>query len=693
MTNDDNRDFYMTAKLQKNHLLLYLFILMGLFILLELNVFIQGNGFYLGDFRLVAHHLKIPLTVLPAIIYFICVQIGIHLGYIFFIFGFSHLIGYGLKSSISQIEKIGISLWTMGIVTILLGNQYLFPNTRFKYVTYFITKIGMLNVVLFCCLLLCTGILLLAMWGSIKLVSQYRKKAFFIFVTSLLFFSSCFYFQRQAIGSLPTKNEKPNIILIGVDALRPDYLSALGSHLKTPHFDDFLNHATTFSESITPIARTYPAWFSILTGEYPKKNGVRFDLSGEKTFDLSQTLPAILKKAGYVTIYATDDVRFSNIDKTLGFEHFIIPPIGFNDFLLGTMNDFPLSNLLINTRIGRYLFPYSYSNRAAYITYEPDTFIHFLNSSLKKNIKPVFLAVHFCLPHLPYAWASYPNNRQFAKNYGEAVKRADQQVGDFLKVLKAHHLLDHSIVVLLSDHGEALELPGDRVTDANFYIPGKNNVKRVIPHFYPPSVKTELVNQSAGHGTDVLGMSQYHNTLAFRFYGLPGQVNTIVPGIVSLIDIKPTILNLLQIDAAKTSGQSLVDFISGKKIAMSRGDFFIESDFSPQAVRSVYPETRKLLFEGIDFFEINPKTTRLTVKKSMADRIIASKQYADINGKWILALYPKNKNQMTPILVNLKTGFWTDDLTTDFAKNAPVLHMLTALKTFYGSEIKQIQNK
>ncbi len=687
-----------TFKSKKNNLLLYLFILMGLFLLLEINVFIQGNEFYLGDFKLVAHHLKIPPTVLPSIIYFICVQIGIHLGYIFLILGLAYLISYGLKSSSSQLEKIGISLWVIGMITILLANQYFFPNTKFRYVTYFVVKMGVLNIALSFFLLICASALLLAIYGGIVLVFNHRKKSAIIFVMGLLFFSSFFYFQRQAAGFLSTKNiknikSKPNIILIGVDALRPDYLGIFGSDLKTPHFDRFLNHATIFSESITPIARTYPAWFSILSGEYPKKNGVRFDLSNNITFDLQQTLPAILQQQGYETVYATDEVRFSNIDQRLGFDRLIAPPIGFDDFLLGTLNDFPLSNLLVNSVIGRYLFPYSYSNRAAYITYNPNTFIHFLDHSLKKDAaKPLFLAVHFCLSHYPYSWASYPNNRQFVKNYGEAVKRVDQQVGDFLKVLKHHHLLDNSIVVLLSDHGEALELSGDRITETELYIPGEHNSKKTIPHFYPPSVKKELVNQSAGHGTDVLGMSQYHNTLAFRFYGITGQVNRIVPGIVSLMDIKPTILSLLQIKAAHTSGQSLVDLISGKKTKILRKDYFIESDFSPQAVRSVYPETRKLLFEGIDFFEINSKTTRLTIKKTMADFIISSKQYADIHSPWILALYPKNKQHMTPILVNLETGFWTDDLTTPFAKNSPAQHMLVALKTFYGAEITKIDN-
>ena len=71
-----------------------------------------------------------------------------------------------------------------------------------------------------------------------------------------------------------------------------------------------------------------------------------------------------------------------------------------------------------------------------------------------------------------------------------------------------------SIVILLSDHGEALELSGDRVTEPDLFV---SDTTKMIPHFYPSSVTEEQVNQSAGHGTDVLGLTQYHTVLAFRF--------------------------------------------------------------------------------------------------------------------------------------------------------------------------------
>jgi hypothetical protein len=74
----------------------------------------------------------------------------------------------------------------------------------------------------------------------------------------------------------------------------------------------------------------------------------------------------------------------------------------------------------------------------------------------------------------------------------------------------------------------------------------------------------------------------------------------------------------------------------------------------------------------------------------MLERIISSKQYADFYGPWVLALYPQDKQSMMPILVNLETGEWTDDLRTPFAKNAPTSLMLDALNSFFKEDLKEI---
>lgn len=680
-------------KIKNNsHLLFYLCLLTSFFILLEISLFLSVNELYLGDVKLVAHHLKIPLAVLPPIIYFMAAELLLHVLFVLFIMVLTQGISALFYLSLSQKEYVGVGLWIGGIIFILLANQFFYPNSKFTLLTSFIAHFyGFKFIFYFFTLIFCL-VIFLAVVGFIRVIS--RKVSILFFVLGMIIFS-IYFFKNKEAPSISASSAQPNIILIGIDALRPDFLSFFGANVATPHLDHFLNGATVFSEALTPLARTYPGWISILTGEYPKQHGARFDLASTLHYDLTQTLPAILKSKGYETIFATDEARFSNIDKSLGFDKVISPPMGFNDFLLGTLNDFPLSNLAVNTVLGKYLFPQSYANRAAYITYNPNSFSDLLNNLLTTNhSKPLFLAVHFCLPHLPYIWADYPASPNYVKNYSEAVKRVDKQINLFLKQLKNNKFLEHSIVILLSDHGEAIELSGDRITDAELYIRNNGNARDPIPKFYPPSAQKEAVNQSAGHGTDVLGLTQYHSVLAIHFFGLQGQSPKIVSGVASLLDIKPTLLAKLNIASSKENGVSLLSFLSGKGGTLTHyKDFFMESDFSPEAVRSVHPELRKVLFEGINFYELNPLTLKFTVKKPMADIILSSKQYAVVHSPWILALYPKPHHCMVPILVNLETGEWTNNLDSKFAESAPVAHMLAAMKNFFGKDISNVKSR
>lgn len=680
--------------LNKKNLFYYLMALTLFFILFEVSFFIHSSELYLGDFKLISSHLHVPMAILPGLLFYLSMQLLIHVIYVLCIVAITYGVVIAIPKVKEKMEMIGVVIWVLGIITILLANQYYYPNSKFAYLLSDLFPRSIAKYIFGIFIIFFSSVVLLALSGLFlifarQFVMRKVKWIFIFFSLGLLGVVGFEYYDGEVITDAATI-EKPNIIIIGIDALRPDFLGYFGGTKRTPHLDAFFDQATVFSESMTPLARTFPAWMSILTGEYPKIDNARFDLQTDIHYDLHQMLPSILQQYGYETIFSTDETRFSNIDQTFGFDRMITPPVGFNDFLIGTLNDFPLSNLLVNSPIGRYLFPYSYGNRPVFTTYDPDSFLHLLKEGLPHSRKkPVLLITHFCLAHSPYLWAEQPAYRASIHNYQVAVRRVDQQVNDYLMLLKENKWLEHSIVIILSDHGEAIELRGDRVTDADFFIPGKNNIKKVIPAFYPPALDHELVNQSAGHGTDILSMTQYHTVLAFRFFGLQGQIPSIVSGRVSLLDIKPTLLDQLGIHSSiLPEGKSLVSYLSAQKNSVpSQEDFFTESDFSPQAVRSVHPETRKVLFQGINFFEINPITTKLGIKKSMANLIISSKQFADFNGPWVLAMYPQNNKNMTPILVNLDTGFWTNDLNTDFAKHSPVNHMMMALKKFFGKDI------
>ena len=683
----------MGQRVKQEGVFFYLLLLTGFFLLFEISFFIQCNKAYLGDFTYVADKLSIPLAILPGIAFFLFAQLILHLAYCVAIWILTTGIAELFSPTSKQRLLFGIAIWLLGVITLLLANQYYFPHSKFADLTAALLPNRMvLGVLLLGLSIINLMAILLALAGLAKLcMAIFSQKHYgsigFILAIALL---SIFVSRPAARLQDAATQAKPNIIIIGVDSLRPDFLGYFGGESTTPFMDAFLKQSTVFTEAITPLARTFPSWTAILTGEYPRLSGIRSNLASQTMLDKAHTLPAILQQNGYETLFATDEVRFSNIDESYGFDTIISPPMGLNDFLLGAFNDFPLSNFIVNTSLGRWLFPYSYANRPVFHTYRPESFINLLKSKLiAPRSKPLFLTAHFCLTHHPYLWDDSPvENTTALARYEQSVSRIDKQLNLFFKLLVDVKLLDHALIVLLSDHGEALALSGDRITDARHFLPTRQT-HRAIPEFYPKMLEGEGVNQSAGHGTDVLGLTQYHTLLAFRAFGLGWQQRGDKSAVVSLVDIKPTILRLLKVALLQPhfSGISLYPLITTNQTRVSRRHLFLESDYTPEAIRTVYPDARHVLLEGVELFQIDPLSTRLTMKESMSKMIIASKQYADLYDEWLLALYPQKKNVRIPILVNLISSEWTDDLSSSFAKQSPANRMLIALKRFYGSEL------
>lgn len=672
-------------------LLTQLFLLMLVFVLIEISFFLQSLNFYFGDFIFIAHKLEVPATIFPGVLFFIASQALVHLGALFLLWFTTLALAFILKLSIRDRENLGVSLFILGLLTVLLLNQFYFPNSKFSCLSRFLIPDTLAVVLLF---------FLSCFWATVFVLTSlaglgaldWRKRGG-VFLISLGLFA---YWGYQTYGYQShdaATAEKPNIILIGVDSLRPDFLGYFGAPIKTSFIDHFLTQATVFSNTFTPLARTFPSWVTILSGVYPKESGIRFNLSKNLPNPKVFLLTTLLNQHGYHSIFATDETRFSNIDQRFAFDQVITPPMGLNDFLLGSFNDFPLSNLLINTKLGKWLFPHSFASRPVHVTYDPDSFLTLLKPYLMQDRqKPLFLAVHFCLPHYPYLWATYPGagDKENVHRYQESILRVDQQLNDFMAMLDRYQMLKYAIVVLLSDHGEALELSGDRITSPLTFVSKNRKMPLKIPRFYPPSADDEAVDQSGGHGTDVLGFSQYHSLLAFKLYGFSQQAAKKISELSTLLDIKPTILDFLKIDD-KNSGLSLKDLILGDKgrLPFFRRGIFLESDFSPEAVRSVHPEMRNLVFEGVELFKIDPQTTKIFVKETMGKMIISSKQYAIVDRDWVLALYPQENGKMIPVLVQLSTGKWTLDMSLPFAQKSPVKQLLYALRQFYGSDLKQ----
>lgn len=431
----------------------------------------------------------------------------------------------------------------------------------------------------------------------------------------------------------------PHVVLVGIDSLRNDLeIPRLGA-AAVPNIREFLESAHRFDDATSPLARTYPAWVSILTGRHPVSTNARFNLMPRHLVQAGDTLPGTLAAAGYRTVYATDEVRFANFDESFGFQQLITPPAGAIDFLLGYAGDMPVVNLVAATAIGRWLFPANHANRAAHVTYEPEQFV----ARLQKEIRidgPVLLVIHLTLAHWPYAWAGQPVPRQpnaYREAYGRAIATVDTQFAEVMAMLEGKGVLDNAVVVLLSDHGEALG------ADTDSMIRGTGTPE-------------EIWNTLWGHGTSALSPHQYSVLLAMRAYG-----RAVLPGTpaahdwpVSLEDLRPTLEQLITGRAPRdVDGLSLLPYLLGTESPAAMADRirFTETDFNTPSVLAGRYEAHEVAAEAAGYYEVDPKSGWVQLRAQRLPGLVERKQRAAISGETLLVAVPDAAGQGQRYLV------------------------------------------
>jgi len=195
-------------------------------------------------------------------------------------------------------------------------------------------------------------------------------------------------------------NIGPNVIFIGIDSLNPDHTKYFGyPYNTTPSLDEFMKENIVFSNCYTPLARTFPSWYSILTGKYPKKTGVRYNLIKRDYISPDAvTISQYLKKnKNFFTAYFTDETRFCNITSEDGFDYLKHPIMGVKDFIFGNFHDFSLTNIFFNNPLGYKIFKFTDINRAVYHLYNPRFFRNDLCEFMDKlkQKRRFLLMVHF----------------------------------------------------------------------------------------------------------------------------------------------------------------------------------------------------------------------------------------------------------------------------------------------------------
>jgi arylsulfatase A-like enzyme len=458
--------------------------------------------------------------------------------------------------------------------------------------------------------------------------------------------AGCAGFLDRAPAPQHARYDKPHVVLIGIDSLRCDVTALGDAPSLTPQIDAFKKNAASFTDAISPLARTFPSWVSILTGRHPTATNARFNLMPRELVHEGDTLAGVLKAHGYRSVYATDEVRFANIDASYGFDQSITPPIGAGDFVFGTINDLPWTNVLSRTWLGARLFPHTHANRAAHVTYDPDHFVQRLERELDVT-GPTFVSVHLTLAHWPYSWMGRTEPTappDYRTAYVDAVRAVDAQFAAVRDVLERKGLLDDAIVVVLSDHGEALGKQNDT------YLRQFKDAKLIW-------------NSVWGHGTSVLSPHQFNVVLSFqRLGGTPlATAGRRVDAPASLEDIRPTVLDLLDLPAGeRLTGRSLRPVLDGAPADASLLDRirFTETDFNTDLVLQGQFDEKGVLKEGAQYYEVAPDSGWLKLRKDRLGELLAKKERAAMTSSWLLAAVPHREGgAMKYILVDRHKGF------------------------------------
>jgi arylsulfatase A-like enzyme/Tfp pilus assembly protein PilF len=235
-----------------------------------------------------------------------------------------------------------------------------------------------------------------------------------------------------------SRRDRLNLLLVTLDTTRADRLGAYGrpAAAATPAFDRLAREGVLFDRAMTSAPLTLPAHATMFTGQYPPVHGVRdnggFFLGPEAT-----TLAERLRTRGFRTgAFVGAFVLDAKWGLDQGFEHYA--------------DDFDLSKVQ-----GQGVSLGSVQRRAAEVV---ELALPWLESVADQRY---FAWLHFYDAHAPYD-PPEPFASQYARApYNGEVAYADAQLGRVVSFLERRGQLDHTVVVVVGDHGESLGEHGE----------------------------------------------------------------------------------------------------------------------------------------------------------------------------------------------------------------------------------------
>ena len=279
------------------------------------------------------------------------------------------------------------------------------------------------------------------------------------------------------------KNVRPNVVFIITDQQSYNMLSSYGNKwVKTPNIDKISQIGTRFDNTYCANPLSMPSRFSLLTGHYSsevgeKTNGHKFNK--EKVAEISQNdgLGFLFRKAGYTTLYSgKTHLMGENESEDYGFElHGLNPYEGPAIYaekvipeLAQTKKPFFLFLSFMNPHdicYGAGIDPRYPDKLPAENVIETKRFLDLKKSltpeQYKSQIPPKpanFRPITDEPKEMASTWARDTWNDEqwdlYRWMYCRLTESVDEQIGRVLVSLEKSGMMENTIIVFTSDHGE-----------------------------------------------------------------------------------------------------------------------------------------------------------------------------------------------------------------------------------------------
>lgn len=319
-----------------------------------------------------------------------------------------------------------------------------------------------------------------------------------------------------------------NVLLIGVDTLRPDHLGCYGYHRDTsPNIDRLAETGVLFEHVVSQCPWTLPSFATIMTSLYPAQHGAGIDMA--RMGEDFPTLAGILAERGYKTGAVVNvSVLAPDFGVDRGFEHYDSTEPG-------------------EKRI------------AGEVTREALAWIR------ENRDKPFFMFVHYFDPHFSYSPPA-PYDTLFNPDYrGRVGRRFDDEVYDRIR----ESLFDETDSRMKADwrHIEALYDGEIAYTDraVGELLTGLSEMgleEKTLVVFVSDHGEEFFEHKGYGHGHTLYGEVINVPMVISMPDVLPGG-RRIKPQ-VRLVDVVPTVLDILGIQIqAEFEGASLMPLACG----------------------------------------------------------------------------------------------------------------------------------